>query len=67
MTSGRSLPQSAAEVDALIRELVACENMWFHQGAFSPCQLVFGANPRMPRLLMPDDVLGHEALADTAQ
>eukprot|EP00969_Alexandrium_andersonii_P199792 8824962-Alexandrium_andersonii.AAC.1 len=48
LVSGRPLPQSVAEVDALIMELVACENMWFHRGGFLPASWSSGPTRGCP-------------------
>eukprot|EP00959_Pyramimonas_sp_CCMP1952_P119612 2501267-Pyramimonas_sp.AAC.1 len=46
-------------MDDLIFELVAHKNRFWHRGGFSPLQLVFGENPRLPHDLLSD---GHKAL-----
>lgn len=45
----------------LIFSLVSHKNRWFHRGGYSPCQLVFGCNPRIPLELLSDD--GRQAVA----
>ncbi len=42
------LISSLAELEWLIAEVVAAKNRFFHRGGFSPFQLVFGENPRLP-------------------
>lgn len=37
--------------------MVACKNRWYSRGGYSPCQLVFGVNPRVPTELLSDDTL----------
>eukprot|EP00972_Heterocapsa_arctica_P074765 11033092-Heterocapsa_arctica.AAC.1 len=43
------------ELELLTAELVANKNRYLHQGGYSPFQLVFGHNPRLPHYLLPDD------------
>eukprot|EP00959_Pyramimonas_sp_CCMP1952_P398864 8358136-Pyramimonas_sp.AAC.1 len=50
-------PTSWEETDLLLCEVVASKNRGFHRGGYSPSQLVFGQNPRMPRSLLFDDPL----------
>ena len=35
-------------------ELVTCKNSWFNRGGYSPAQLVYGKNPRLPAELLSD-------------
>ena len=39
----------------LVSLIAAQKNRYFHRGGFSPYQLVFGANPRIPFELLGDD------------
>ena len=35
-------------------ELVSCKNTWFSRGGYSPAQIVYGRNPRLPPELLSD-------------
>ena len=53
--SGHSVLLTSEDLDALLVHLVNCKNRWFSRGGFSPYQLVFGQNPRVPVELLSDD------------
>ena len=55
---------SPEELDLLLTALVSHKNRWFHRGGYSPCQLVFGINPRVPFELLSDDNLQAAAISD---
>ncbi len=55
--SGQTVVQSSRDLAELIRQLVMNKNRYFHRGGYSPSQLVFGANPRVPVDLLSDDPL----------
>eukprot|EP00959_Pyramimonas_sp_CCMP1952_P334269 7000485-Pyramimonas_sp.AAC.1 len=56
--AGASAPSSLEELDELVHELVAHKSRFWHREGFSPLQLVFGQNPRLPHDLLSDDVRG---------
>lgn len=62
--SGQSIVQSAKELEMLIVSLVSHKNRWFHRGGFSPYQLTFGSNPRIPLELLGDDATHLPAISD---
>ena len=64
--SGQSIIQSSAELEALAHMVVSHKNRWFHRGGYSPYQLVFGINPRVPLELLSDDQMILPALADAS-
>ena len=55
--SGQSVVQTPEDLSELIKQLVMNKNRFFHRGGYSPSQLVFGANPRVPMELLSDDPL----------
>ena len=57
LQSGQALPQTKEEFDLLVTSLVSHKNRWFHRGGYSPYQLTFGCNPRIPMELLSDDGL----------
>lgn len=52
------------EMDLLVSAVVSNKNRYFHRGGFSPAQLVFGCNPRVPLELLGDDELSVVAKED---
>jgi hypothetical protein len=52
------------ELDDLMDALVGAKNRYYNRGGFSPCQLVFGANPRLPQSLLSDDPSDEVGLGD---
>ena len=60
---------SLSELELLSHEVAAAKNRYLHRGGFSPYQLVFGQNPRLPNELLSDDgidVVGTSDLSGTA-
>ena len=57
LQSGQSVVQSPEDLSELIKQVVMNKNRFFHRGGYSPSQLVFGANPRVPMELLSDDPL----------
>ena len=55
LQSGQSTINNAEELADLVSLIAAQKNRYFHRGGFSPYQLVFGANPRIPFELLGDD------------
>jgi len=64
LQSGQATVESSEELEQLTLNLVACKNRYFHRGGYSPSQLVFGINPRLPSDLLSDDQLQLPALGD---
>eukprot|EP00435_Cladocopium_sp_Y103_P074255 s37_g47.t1 len=64
--SGQTIVQSSVELEMLAAMTVAHKNRWFHRGGFSPYQLVFGVNPRIPFELLSDDQMIIPAIADAS-
>ena len=62
--SGQTILQSSRDLEILAIQTVAHKNRWFHRGGFSPYQLVFGINPRIPLELLSDDHRQVPGLAD---
>ncbi len=62
--SGECVVQSVSELEQLVISLVSHKNRWYHRGGFSPYQLTFGANPRIPLELLSDDSLQEPAISD---
>eukprot|EP00974_Lingulodinium_polyedra_P053475 5137830-Lingulodinium_polyedra.AAC.1 len=50
-------PRSVAELETLLCEAQSAKNRHYHRGGFSPYQLVFGENPRLPRALLSDEAV----------
>ena len=52
------------ELELLACQVVASKNRYLHRGGFSPFQLVFGHNPRLPHDLLSDDPMDRVGLGD---
>ena len=52
------------ELELLLSSVVSSKNRYFHRGGYSPAQLVFGCNPRVPLELLGDDELSVVAKED---
>ena len=69
--SGGSIVLTLEDLECLAMELVACKNAWFNRGGYSPAQLVYGKNPKLPAELLSDAGQGtpgwDEALCDPAE
>ena len=52
------------EAECALAEAVACQDRYSHRGGFSPAQLVFGENPRVPNILLTDDAVNEVGNAD---
>lgn len=57
-------PRDLDEVEDLLCEIVAAKNRYAHRGGFSPYQMVFGENPRLPRSLLSDEAFDEVGLGD---
>jgi len=55
LQSGQTTVSDAEELTELVRLVASQKNRYFHRGGFSPYQLVFGCNPRIPFELLGDD------------
>ena len=64
LSSASTVVTSESELALLVSELAAKKNAWFHRGGFTPAQLVFGQNPRVPHELLGDDPLGEAGLRE---
>ena len=64
LQSGHTVISTSEDLDQLLCYLVNCKNRWFSRGGFSPCQLVFGQNPRVPAELLCDDELQFPGFED---
>ena len=64
--SGQAIIQSSQELETLAVLVAAHKNRWFHRGGYSPYQLVFGVNPRIPLELLSDDHMLLPGLADAS-
>ena len=56
--------RNAEELELLSCELTAAKDRYLHRGGFSPFQLVYGHNPRLPHKLLSDDPLDRIGLED---
>ena len=52
--SGGAILRTLEDLKVLAMELVAYKNGWFNRGGYSPAQLVYGKNPRLPAELLSD-------------
>ena len=57
LSSGQSIILQPSDLEELLVNVVCNKNRWFSRGGYSPCQLVFGVNPRIPLDLLSDDPL----------
>ncbi|CAK8995053.1 Retrovirus-related Pol polyprotein from transposon TNT 1-94 [Includes: Protease, partial [Durusdinium trenchii] len=57
INSGQTVLTDSHDLEELILATVSCKNRWYSRGGYSPCQLVFGVNPRVPTELLSDDAL----------
>ena len=64
LQSGQAVVSTLQEMDLLVTSLVSHKNRWFHRGGFSPYQLTFGCNPRVPMELLSDDHAQAAGLSD---
>eukprot|EP00435_Cladocopium_sp_Y103_P028304 s1227_g7.t1 len=64
LQSGQASIESSAELEDLMTMMVNFKNKYFHRGGYSPYQLVFGINPRLPADLLSDDHMLVPALED---
>ena len=64
LAAGSCVIRTEDDLEEFLSELTARKNHWFHRGGFTPLQLVFGENPRVPHELLSDDMLGEAGLAE---
>ena len=57
LESGQSIIMTVEDLEDLIHDMLIHKNRWFSHGGFSPAQLAFGMNPRIPADLLADDPL----------
>lgn len=57
LESGQSIIVTVEDLEDLIHDMLIHKNRWFSHGGFSPAQLAFGTNPRIPADLLADDPL----------
>ena len=57
ISSGHSVLNSIEDLDDIISSMITHKNRWFSHGGFSPAQLAFGVNPRIPADLLAEDPL----------
>ena len=65
LEAGQGLIRTVEELEEMITALICNKNQYFHRGGYSPSQLVFGTNPRVPTDLLSDDpmdIVGLESL-----
>ena len=46
--------ESLEDIESLAIDVVSCKNSWFSRGGYSPAQIVYGRNPRLPAELLSD-------------
>ncbi|CAE7224945.1 RE2 [Symbiodinium sp. CCMP2592] len=66
LAEGKSVLTSRDDIDLMLYHLTAAKNMWYTRAGYSPAQLVFGRNPRIPEELLSDLVSsapGRQAMA----
>ena len=63
---GRSETTVASEIefDLAVHEACRMRNMYYDRSGFTPAQRVFGFNPRVPDVLLNDDYIEKEFLAN---
>eukprot|EP00959_Pyramimonas_sp_CCMP1952_P017620 373882-Pyramimonas_sp.AAC.1 len=54
------------ELEDLLGEVVSAKNRFSNRGGYSPYQMVFGGNPRMPQRLLSDDAVDEVGFQDLA-
>jgi len=64
LQSGSSVVSSPEDLSELITEVVTAKNQHFSVGGYSPFQMVFGVNPRLPLDLLSEDSLQEVAWHD---
>ena len=64
ISAGTCILQNEADLEEFVSGLTTCKNHWYNRGGFSPLQLMFGENPRMPHELLSDDPMGACGLSD---
>ena len=64
LQSGQSVVTTEEDLDLLVLCLVANKNRYFHRGGYSPYQLTFGLNPRLPQELLTGDPLQEPGRSD---
>ena len=57
-------PENLEEIQLVLDSVVGAKNRYYNRDGFSPYQLVFGSNPRLPQSLLSDDPAGLAGLQD---
>ena len=66
LAEGNTVLTSTEGIDLMLCHLNACKNQFYSRAGYSPAQLVFGRNPRVPEELLSDLVAsapGRQAMA----
>ncbi|CAE7436187.1 RE1 [Symbiodinium necroappetens] len=66
LAEGNTVLTSTEGIDLMLCHLTACKNQFYSRAGYSPAQLVFGRNPRVPEELLSDLVAsapGRQAMA----
>ncbi len=62
--SGRGVLETLSDFDEYLAEVCACKNRWYCREGFTPYQLVFGEQPRLPHDLLSDHITSQQGLRD---
>ena len=62
--SGRGVLENLSDFDEYLAEICACKNRWYCREGFTPYQLVFGEQPRLPHDLLSDHITSQQGLRD---
>lgn len=62
--SGRGVLENLSDIDEYLAEVCACKNRWYCREGYTPYQLVFGEQPRLPHDLLSDHITSQHCLRD---